>query len=66
MDREMKFTLDGRIVARFLNVLLRDPDFNLDEPITDTYMFEVGNEIGISRSQVKMIIITLKAMEIVK
>jgi hypothetical protein len=66
MDREMKFTLDGRIVARFLNVLLRDPDFNLDEPITDTYMFEVGDEIGISRSQVKMIIITLKAMEIVK
>jgi hypothetical protein len=66
MDREIRFTLDGKIVARFLNVLLRDPDFNLDEPITDTYMFEVGNEIGISRSQVKMIIITLKAMEIVK
>lgn len=66
MDREMKFTLDGKIVARFLNVLLRDPDLNLDEPITDTYMFEVGHEVGISRSQVKMIIITLKAMEIVK
>jgi hypothetical protein len=66
MDREMKFTLDGKIVTRFLHILFRDPDFNLEEPITDTYMFEVGNEIGISRSQVKMIIITLKAMEIVK
>ena len=66
MDREMKFTTDGKIITRFLNVLLRDPDLNLDEPITDTYMFEVGHEVGISRSQVKMIIITLKAMEIVK
>ena len=66
MDREMKFTLDGRIVARFLNVLLRDPDFNLDEPITDTYMFEVGNEIGITQDQVVGIIVTLKEMKIVK
>jgi hypothetical protein len=66
MDREIKFTQDGKIVAMFLKKLLRDPDFDLNEPITDTYMFEVGHEAGITRSQVKMIIITLKAMEIVK
>jgi hypothetical protein len=46
MKREFKFTLDGRIATRFLNVLQRDIDFDLEQPITDTYMFEVGNEIG--------------------
>jgi hypothetical protein len=66
MDREMKFTLDGRIVARFLKILLRDENFNLDEPITDTYMFEVGHEIGITQDQVIGIIVTLKEMKIIK
>ena len=66
MNREMKFTLDGKIVARFLNVLLRDPDFNLEEPITDTYMFEVGHEIGITQDQVVGIIVTLKEMKIIQ
>ena len=66
MDREMKFTTDGRIVAWFLRILLRDENLNLDEPITDTYMFEVGNEIGITQDQVVGIIITLKEMKIIK
>ena len=66
MDREMKFTTDGRIVAMFLRILLRDEDLNLDEPITDTYMFEVGHEIGITQDQVNGIIITLKVMGIIK
>jgi hypothetical protein len=66
MSREMKFTTDGRIVAMFLRILLRDENLNLNEPITDTYMFEVGNEIGITQDQVVGIIITLKEMKIVK
>jgi hypothetical protein len=66
MNREMKFTLDGKIVARFLNVLLRDPDFDMNEPITDTYIFEVGHEIGITQDQVVGIIVTLKEMKIIQ
>jgi hypothetical protein len=54
MKREFKFTLDGRIATRFLNVLQRDIDFDLEQPITDTYMFEVGNEIGMDTNNPSM------------
>jgi hypothetical protein len=66
MNREIKFTLDGKIVARFLHILFRDPDLNLDEPITDTYMFEIGHEIGITQEQVVGILVTLKEMKIIQ
>lgn len=66
MNREIKFTLDGKIVARFLHILFRDPDFDMNEPITDTYMFEVGHEIGITQEQVVGILVTLKEMKIIK
>ena len=48
MKRELKLTQDGRIISMFLHILRSDPDFNIDEPITDTYLFEVGHECGLS------------------
>jgi hypothetical protein len=66
MKREFKFTLDGRIATRFLNVLQRDIDFDLEQPITDTYMFEVGNEIGMDTKNTQIIIDLLIEMKIIE
>ena len=66
MKREFEFTLDGKIVARFLNMLYRDKDFDVNQPITDTYMFSVGDEIGLSISNTQMVIDLLTEMKIIK
>jgi hypothetical protein len=66
MKREFKFTLDGRIATRFLNVLQRDIDFDLEQPITDTYVFEVGNEIGMDTKNTQIIIDLLIEMKIIE
>lgn len=66
MKREFKFTLDGRIATRFLNVLQRDIDFDITQPITDTYMFEVGNEIGFDTENTQIIVDLLMKMKIIK
>jgi hypothetical protein len=66
MKREFKFTLDGRIATRFLNILQRDIDFDLEQPITDTYMFEVGNEIGMDTKNTQIIIDLLIEMKIIE
>ena len=66
MKREFKFTLDGRIATRFLNVLQRDIDFDITQPITDTYMFEVGNEIGFDTENTQIIVALLMKMKIIK
>ena len=31
---------------QFIAELLKDPDLDLSEPIVDTYLFEVGYELG--------------------
>jgi hypothetical protein len=65
MKREFKFTQVGRITTMFLFQLLRDKDFDLDQPITDTYFFEVGYEMGMSGDQLEYIIKELKNMGVI-
>ena len=65
MKREFKFTQVGKTTTMFLLQLLKDKDFDLDQPITDTYFFEVGYEMGLSGDQLQHIINELKAMGIV-
>ena len=59
MKRELKLTQDGRIISMFLHILRSDPDFNIHESITDTYLFEVGHECGLSEQEVKVITMIL-------
>ena len=66
MKRELKLTQDGRIISMFLHILRSDPDFNIDEPITDTYLFEVGHECGLSKKEVKVIIMMLVDNELME
>ena len=65
MEREFKFTQIGRITTMFLSQLLRDKNVDLDQPMTDTYLFEVGYEMGLSEDNIMKIISELKTMGIV-
>jgi hypothetical protein len=65
MKREYNFTQMGRIVTIFLAQLLRDKKVDLDKPMTDTYLFEIGYEMGLSEDNIMKIISELKTMGIV-
>jgi hypothetical protein len=65
MKREIKFTQIGRIVTLYLAQLLRDKDVDINKPMTDTYLFEIGYEMGLSEEQTRKIISELKTMGIV-
>ena len=65
MKREYNFTQMGKIVTMFLTQLLRDKKVDLDKPMTDTYLFEVGDEMGLSEDNIMKIISELKTMGIV-
>jgi hypothetical protein len=65
MKREYNFTQMGKIVTMFLAQLLRDKKVDLDKPMTDTYLFEVGYEMGLSEDNIMMIKSELKTMGIV-
>jgi predicted Zn-dependent protease with MMP-like domain len=65
MKREYNFTQMGRIVTIFLAQLLRDKKVNLDKQMTDTYLFEIGYEMGLSEDNIMKIISELKTMGIV-
>jgi hypothetical protein len=65
MKREYNFTQMGKIVTMFLTRLLRDKEVDLDKPMTDTYLFEVGYEMGLSEDNIMKIISELKTMGIV-
>jgi hypothetical protein len=65
MKREYNFTQMGKIVTMFLTQLLRDKKVDLDKPMTDTYLFEVGYEMGLSEDNIMMIKSELKTMGIV-
>jgi hypothetical protein len=65
MKREYNFTQMGKIVTMFLTQLLRDKKVDLDKPMTDTYLFEVGYEMGLSEDNIMMIKGELKTMGIV-
>jgi hypothetical protein len=52
-NRVLKFGDAGKSIALFLSQLLKDPDFNIDEPMTDTYLSEVGSELGWSDAVTK-------------
>jgi hypothetical protein len=51
--RVLKFDDTGKSIALFLSQLLKDPDFNIDEPMTDTYLSEVGFELGWTDAKTK-------------
>ena len=65
MKREYNFTQMGKIVTMFLTQLLRDKKVDLDKPMTDTYLFEVVYEMGLSEDNIMKIISELKTMGIV-
>jgi len=65
MKREIKFTQIGRIVTLYLAQLLRDKDVDINKPMTDTYLFEIGYEMGLSEEQTRKIMSELKTMGIV-
>lgn len=65
MKREIKFTQIGRIVTMYLAQLLRDKEVDINEPMTDTYLFEIGYEMGLSEEQTRKIISELRVMGIV-
>ena len=65
MKREYNFTQMGKIVTIFLAQLLRDKKVDLDKPMTDTYLFEIGYEMGLSEDNIMKIISELKTMGIV-
>jgi hypothetical protein len=65
MKREYNFTQMGKIVTMFLTQLLRDKKVDLDKPMTDTYLFEIGYEMGLSEDNIMMIKSELKTMGIV-
>jgi hypothetical protein len=65
MKREYNFTQMGKIVTMFLTQLLRDKGVDLYKPMTDTYLFEVGYEMGLSEDNIMKIISELKTMGIV-
>jgi len=65
MKREIKFTQIGRIVTMYLAQLLRDKEVDINEPMTDTYLFEIGYEMGLSEDNIMKIVSELKTMGIV-
>jgi len=65
MKREYNFTQMGKIVTMFLAQLLRDKEVNLNKPMTDAYLFEIGYEMGLSEDNIMKIISELKTMGIV-
>lgn len=64
-NRVLKFGDDGKSVALFLSQLLKDKDFDLDEQMTDTYLYQVGFELGWSEEETKDIIFTLKIKNLI-
>ena len=65
MKREYNFTQMGKIVTMFLTRLLRDKEVDLNKPMTDTYLFEIGYEMGLSEDNIMKIVSELKTMGIV-
>ena len=65
MKREYNFTQMGKIVTMFLTRLLRDKEVDLNKPMTDTYLFEVGYEMELSEDNIVKIVSELKTMGIV-
>jgi hypothetical protein len=65
MKREYNFTQMGKIVTMFLTRLLRDKEVDLNKPMTDTYLFEVGYEMELSEDNIMKIVSELKTMGIV-
>ena len=65
MKREYNFTQMGKIVTMFLTRLLRDKEVDLNKPMTDTYLFEVGYEMELSEDNIMKIVSKLKTMGIV-
>jgi hypothetical protein len=46
----------GVLAFQFIAELLKDPTLNLNEPIVDNYLFEVGYELGWELDKTKDII----------
>tara|TARA_R110000772_G_scaffold259118_1_gene376622 strand:- start:691 stop:915 length:225 start_codon:yes stop_codon:yes gene_type:complete len=44
--REFNFTGIGREVMQFMEILSRDPDFDINEPITFTILQSVHSEVN--------------------
>jgi hypothetical protein len=44
--REFNFTGIGREVMQFMEILSRDPDFDIHAPMTDTFLQDVHSEVN--------------------
>jgi len=64
--RQFEFTPSGKDIALFLAQLLKDKDFNIDEPMTDNYLLEVGYELGWIEDHTQYIISKLRAKFIIE
>ena len=47
-NREVKVTQEGQNVFMFIAELLNNKEFDINGPITDTYLHEVGWFVGLS------------------
>jgi hypothetical protein len=56
MKREFNFTLEGRIIAMYLRILMNDSEFSINKSITDNYLFDVGREMDLSQEQTQQLI----------
>ena len=65
-NRSFKFSPSGKDIALFLSQLLKDDEFNIDDPITDNYLIEVGYELGWTDENSKYVISILKEKLIIK
>jgi len=56
MKREFNFTLERRVIAMYLRILMNDSEFSINKSITDNYLFDVGREMDLSQEQTQLLI----------
>ena len=64
MNNSIQFT--NPLVVLFLSQLLKDKDFDITKPATDTYFYEVGYEIGFAPVETSHILNSLLDMGLIK
>ncbi len=65
-NREVRVTQEGQNVFMFIAELLNNKEFDITQPITDTYLHEVGWFVGLSiekRNRVIKFLLTNNLLE---
>ena len=63
--REFTLTEKGKLISKFLIVLIADDNFDPNEPMTDTYIQDVCYEAGFGPEETLIVIDELVKMEII-